>query len=152
MAAQQSDDAEVDGPRPPLIKPGVYDFRFIDWSTRYLFGRRPKLMLRFKVITMGEYFDTITLCRHYNATRLIGKPGQYGRFKVGWHSNFLREYSTLFTNPTRPDRIAMTAFNKVVIVAKVITVTTGSDQRDIPESLQYSTISQLLKAKTDMTS
>jgi hypothetical protein len=136
----------LDGERPPLIPPGVYDFRFDYWETRVLFGRAPKLVLWFTVISYGDYFDRVRLPRNYN-TRLIGKAQRFGRFKPGFKCDFLREYVTLFQMPPRLDRIPMSVFEKVIVVAKVRTVTTGSKQENIPPALQYSVIARLLDVK-----
>jgi hypothetical protein len=135
------------GEQPPLIKPGMYEFRFLDWQTWNMYGRVPKLVLRFRICTMGEYFDRITLPRYYNCKNLIGKAGRFGRFSVGHKSEFIREYADLFRLPSRLDRIAMTPFETAIIVGRVRTVTHGARQRAIPEALQYSVISTLERAK-----
>jgi hypothetical protein len=137
----------LDGDRPPLILPGLYDFRFDYYETRVLYGRTPKLVLWFTVITFGDHFDCVRLPRYYGLTKLLEKPRKWGRFKAGYKCDFLREYATLFSAPLRPDRIPMSAFDKVIIVGKVRTVTTGSKQEAIPAALQYSVIGQLVGVK-----
>jgi hypothetical protein len=137
----------LDGDRLPLILPGLYDFRFDYYETKVLFGRAPKLVLWFTVVTFGDYFDRVRLPRYYNLAKLIEKPRKWGRFKVGYKSDFLREYATLFTTPPRLDRIPMTAFEKVTVTGKVRTVSTGSKQEVIPVGLQYSVIGQLVEVK-----
>jgi hypothetical protein len=146
--AQASGYGTLDGDRPPLIVPGLYDFRFDYYETKVLYGRAPKLVLWFTVISFGDYFDRIRLPRYYNLTKLIGRAQRFGRFKPGFKSDFLREYATLFQMPQRPDRIPMSVFEKVIVVAKVRTVTTGSKQEAIPTALQYSVIGQLVGVKT----
>jgi hypothetical protein len=137
----------LDGDRPPLILPGVYDFRFDYYETKVLFGRAPKLVLWFTVVTFGDYFDRVRLPRYYNLTKLMEKPRKWGRFKVGYKSDFLREYATLFGSPLRPDRIPMSVFERVIVSAKVRTVSMGSKQETIPAGLQYSVIDQLVEVK-----
>jgi hypothetical protein len=137
----------LDGDRPPLILPGLYDFRFDYYETKVLFGRAPKLVLWFTVVTFGEYFDRVRLPRYYNLAKLMEKPRKWGRFKVGYKSDFLREYATLFSAPLRLDRIPMSAFEKVMVEGKVRTVSTGSKQEAIPAGLQYSVIGQLVEVK-----
>lgn len=129
-----------------LLPPGLYDVAFERYYTWMMFGRAPKLTLCFKVMTFGEYFE-VPIQRHYNVAKLIGRPGTNGRFKVGFCSDFLREYAALFGAPTRLDRIPMTRFENHILIAKVRTVSKGTEQREIPAGLQYSTISELVGIK-----
>src|SRR5690242_9896028 len=110
--------ATLDGDPPVLILPGVYDFRFDYYETKVLFGRASKLVLWFTVITYGDYFDRVRLPRYYNVTKLLERPRKWGRFKVGYKSDFLREYTTLFPIRPRLDRIPMSAFEKVIVTGK----------------------------------
>lgn len=146
MAAQDSGYAAIDGERPPLVPPGLYDVVFDRYYTWMMFGRAPKLTLRFHIITMGEHFEQ-TLCRHYNIKKLIGRPAASGRFKVGFSSDFLREFAKLFGAPARLDRIPMSNFERHILIAKVRTVSRSSGQREIPDGLQYSTIDELCAIK-----
>lgn len=129
-----------------LLPPGLYDVAYERYYTWMMFGRAPKLTLCFKVMTLGEYFEA-PIQRHYNVAKLIGRPGTNGRFKVGFCSDFLREYASLFGAPTRLDRIPMTRFENHILIAKVRTVSKGTQQREIPAGLQYSTISELVGIK-----
>ncbi|HEY1891982.1 MAG TPA: hypothetical protein VGG63_16380 [Steroidobacteraceae bacterium] len=141
--------AELDGDRPALVEPGEYDLRFLHHETLILFGRASKLVLWFKIISMGSpYFDTVKLARFYNVKRIIGRPGRHGRFKVGFNSDFMREYGRLFRPPSRLDRISMSAFERAIIVGRAKTVTRGSDQTAIPEGLQYSVLEELTGLRT----
>ncbi len=137
----------LDGEKPPLIQPGVYDFRFDYYETKVLFGRAPKLILWLTVVSFGEYFDCVRLPRYYNVSKLMEKPRKWGRFKVGFKSDFLREYATLFPMPLRMDRIPMSAFENVIVAGKVSTVSSGSKQELIPSALQYSKIGQLVSLR-----
>lgn len=146
MGSQQSvpeSFAELDGPRPALVTPGVYELRFDYHETMVLFGRASKLVLWFTVISMGPYFDCVRLPRFYNVKRIIGRPQRNGRFKVGFGSDFIREYARLFPAPGRLDRIPMSAFSSHIILGRARTVIRGSDQSDIPEMLQYSVLDEL---------
>jgi hypothetical protein len=116
---------------------------FDGYETRILFGRASKLILWFTIITFGPYFDLVKLPRYYNVTRIIGKQQRNGRFKVGFRSDFLREYGRLFRHPTRLDRITMSPFERHIIIGRVRTVTVGHDQKKIPEFLQYSVLEEL---------
>ena len=129
-----------------LLPAGLYDVVFDRYYTWMMFGRAPKLTLCFRVVTMGPHFEQ-PLQRHYNISKLIGRPGTNGRFKVGFCSDFLREFATLFGTPSRLDRIPMSSFCDHILVAKVRTVTKGSGQQAIQEGLQYSTVAELVRIK-----
>ncbi len=128
---------------PPLVKPGVYSFTFVDFKTALMFrGKAAKLVMTFRIVTMGEFFGT-ELNRYYNVKRLFGKPQRHGRFKPSSQGAFLREYMTLFTGKVgRRDRIPMSNFENVLIEGKVETVNRAQG-KDIPDELQYSVIKEL---------
>ena len=141
--------AALEGAPAPLVKPGVYDLRYDFHETAVMFGRAPKLVLRFTIIEMGtEYFDTVQLPKSYNASKLMERPKKFGRFKVGFKSEFLRDYVRMFSMPVRLDRIPMSAFERVIVRGKVRVVTHGSDQRPIPDGLKYSVIDELVGLKS----
>ena len=141
--------AQIDGDLSPLIKPQKYDLSFEYYETAKLFGGKAfKLVLWFKVITLGEYFD-VRLPRYYNVKRIMGNPQKYGNFKIGAKCDFLREYANLFGLPVsgRLDRIPMSKFEGAIIEGKVRTVKHGINQHSIHEALQYSVIAELVKVK-----
>lgn len=142
MAAQDSGYAAIDGARPALIPPGIYDVAFHRYYTWLMFGRAPKLTLEFRIVTMGEHFQEI-IRAHYNVRKLIGRPAANGRFKVGFCCDFLREFANLFGAPSRLDRIPMSNFERHILIARVRTVSRGAGQKAIPDGLQYSTIDEL---------
>ncbi|TNC82774.1 MAG: hypothetical protein C9356_02580 [Oleiphilus sp.] len=138
-------DFQLDGDELPLLPPGEYEVGFDCYETRFL-HRGHKLVLWFKVATMGEHFGK-RLPRYYNISRMLGKAGKNGKFRAGRKSDFVREfYSVIPKQIGRLDRIPMTALNNVLVRAKVKTVTNGYDQRPIPEPLQYSVIEELVGA------
>lgn len=138
-------DCLIDGELPPLIKPGEYEMVLVEFRTQMFFGRAPKLVMLFKVVQLGEAFETV-LPRYYNLQKVIGKLGKNGSFKVGKRSDFLRELCTVFpsVNVRRLDRIPMSCFDGVIIKARVDTVTHDSKQCLIPKPLQYSKVSKLV--------
>lgn len=127
--------------RPPLIPPGIYDLAFVSYETKSMFrGKANKLYLHFKVMDMGPAFEA-ELVAYYNLQWVNGK-----KWKVGFKSNFLRDYVRLFDEvPDRLDRIPMTRFKEHLIKAKVKTVTHGADQKPIHKLLQYSVIQELIE-------
>lgn len=133
------------GPKIPLIPSEKYEFVFEYYETSKLLGGRAlKLTLWFKVITPGKSFELV-IPRYYNVLRIIGKPGKNGNFKVGWNSNFTREFSDLFGAPSRPDRMPMSNFKNKIIVGETRVVSIGYQQRKIHKELRYSVIKRLLK-------
>ena len=140
---------QIWGEELPLIPAKKYEFGLIDYATKLMLGKNPKLVLRFKVLDYGDQFGVI-LSKYYGVKKLAGKPGKYGGFIVGRKSNFLRDFLTLFPDQSvsRLDRIPMSRFQGVIITGQVRTVTKGSNQRRIPEPIQYSIIGDLLKIKT----
>ena len=136
----------ITGAKPAKIKPGEYDLAYRYFETSKLMGGRvSKLAVWFKVVSMGESFDAL-LPRYYNV-QLIGKPGKYGAFKVGWKSDFIREYAALFGLPTRKDRIPMGRFERVIIRGAVRNVSKSFRQDDIHPDAQYSVIDKLIKVR-----
>lgn len=130
---------------PPRIKPGEYDLSFVRYETARMFrGKAEKLVMYFKIVSMGEYFDAV-LPRYYNVEKIGPKRRTNGRFKAGTKGDFLREYCTLFPNRIgRRDRIPMSPFKNCLIRGNVVTVKEARG-RPIPPELQYSKIAQLLE-------
>lgn len=137
-------EGAIAGDRPVRIEPGEYELAFQFHRTLFLFGRAPKLCCFFKIVTLGKYFEVI-VPRYYNVQSLAGKPRKGGAFKVGWHSDFVREYATIFGLPLRPNRISTEIFKTAIVRGRVDTVSTNSRQRSIPESLRYSVITELME-------
>ena len=146
MLLQNSEDTEpfagIDGERPAMVAPRVYDLRYRHYETARMFGRAQKLILWFTIAEPGDDFDK-QLPRYYNISRLIGRPQKYGQFKVGFNSDFLREYADLFGVPPRLDRIPMSKFEHCFVRGKVRTVTTASGQQPKHKDLQYSVVDEI---------
>lgn len=138
-------NAVIDGYLPPLLPIGDYQMVYQGHETGMLFGRKPKLMVHLKIVEPGEAFES-TVTRYYNITRVIGRLGRHGRFKVAPHGDFLFEYVQLFgTAVRRLDRIPMSAFENKILLGRVATVLSNRNQRQLPEPLRYSVVRELLK-------
>lgn len=142
----RDDDGPVFGIEPQtVVKPGLYRLAFIHQATALVYQRAPKLALRFRIVDTGPYFEQ-ELNRWYNVKRLIGKPGKGGNFQIGPHSDFLREYLTLFPDAVnRLDRMSFKPFRSVIITGRIETVTRNKQQKPLPEPLHYSIIRELLE-------
>lgn len=136
--------------RPPLIPPGEYLLKLDSWSTAMMWGRSPKLIMTFIVVSVGNYFG-LKIQRYYNVDRLIGKPGKSGQFKLRWSSDAVREYATLIHAPSRLDRVYLEHYSRLVIVGRVKTVEKTSLQKNLPEALRYSVIEELLRVEAGHT-
>lgn len=140
---------EIVGEQPPLIEPGKYKLAYLRHETVMLYGRAPKLVVWFRVVSLGPYFETV-LPRWYNVKCLVGKRGKNGRFKIGRKSDFLREYLNCFQDrfaeTGRLDRIPVSHFKNTIFEGDVRTVKKSSSGGNIPKLLRYSVISRLIGA------
>lgn len=129
----------------PLVTPGNYRMAFVSYRTALIYGRAHKVALRFQIIDQGEFYG-VQLDRWYNCKRLIGKPRKNGSFQVGRHSDFLREFLTLFPDAVkRLDRISFKPYRCNAITGRIETVTRNAKQQPLPELMQYSIIRELLE-------
>lgn len=142
--APEREHGLIEGEKPILVEPGVYDLSFQYHKTHFLFGRAAKLCCYFNIVSYGKYFE-VSVCRYYNVNSLTSKPRKSGGFKVGWKSDFVREYATLFGIPPRLNRISTEIFRTAIVRGRIDTVTKNSRGKVIPEPLRYSVISELLE-------
>jgi hypothetical protein len=126
-----------------LIEPGEYDLGYIKHGL-YKMGSYSKLVIWFRVLTYGPAFEA-TVARFYN----VKDVRKGGNFSVGRHSDFAREFLTLFPQKMkRWDRLPIrNHFAERIITGVVRTVTTDRIQRAIPEQLQYSVVDELTRIK-----
>ncbi|RDH82691.1 MAG: hypothetical protein DIZ80_10450 [endosymbiont of Galathealinum brachiosum] len=144
---QITDMGIITDEKPPLIKPGVYELAFVEYQTALMFGRASKLIMKFRIVSLGEHFG-VELFRYYNIQNFCGKPGRSGKFKAGWKSDFAREYASLFEElPNRTDRFSMSLYKEKIIRGRVTTVKQGSRQRKLHNVCQYSVINELMEVK-----
>jgi len=130
-------DGEIED-APALVPPGEYQVRLRNWWTGMLFGgKAAKLVLNLEIVEFGEHLGK-RLQRWYNVRRLVGKPGPNGGFKAGWSSDLVREYATLISLAPnqRNDRIALSRYKPLVLVADVVTVEEDAKQNKLPPALQ----------------
>jgi hypothetical protein len=137
----KTDAGQIEGLQP-LVPPGTYRLKFVDWSTFIVCGKAAKLALVFEIIDFGEHFQK-RLTRFYNVRRLTSRAGRHGHFAAGPSSDVVREFGTIVGFPSRIDRIPLTQYADKAIVGEVATVEKGRDQMPLPPALQYSTIRKL---------
>jgi hypothetical protein len=129
-----------------IVPPGIYRVAFKHWFTAAMFGRAKKLALVFRIVDYGQHFD-VELRRWYNIQRFIGPPGRNGGFKAGACSDLVREFAALCGFMGRRDRIPLSTYSKLVLVAEVGTVTSDSRQRELAAGAQYSVIQRLVRVE-----
>lgn len=128
----------------PHVQDGVYTLTYVCHETGTFFKSAQKVVIWFRVVDLGDNFGKI-IPRYYNVKRFKGKKGLNGGFVPGRSSDFIREYCTLFNNPiNRLDRLPMTPFENVLIRGKTRTVTRSGNQKNLPKSLYYSVIDELI--------
>ena len=130
---------------PPLIPAGSYRVRVLDWSTCRMFGRQPKVLIRCQVCDLGNHFG-VQLFRYYNARR-VGRLGRNGTFSAGWSSDLVREHARLVGWPVRCDRLTLSRYKKLVLLAEVVTVEKTRSQEALPTCTQYSVIRRFLRVE-----
>ena len=131
---------KVIGDKQPLIDSGIYEFAYHSRWLGYLYGGKPKLMMVFRVVTIGPAFGK----KLYRCFNLKGLNKKRGDFSVGRRGDFYYEYVKLFGIEPDDSRISMTPFKNVIIKASVRIVDTDYKQRLLPESMRYSVIKELL--------
>ncbi len=135
-------DYEIDDDaRPVLVGEGEYDFALVSSWKGYMFGRCPKLILNFRIVTEGPYFGKVLY-------RCYGIKGFRKRGEIaakGWHSDFVREYSRLFGVPRKRGEIRLIKYQNKIFRGSVRTVDRDYKQRPLPDHIKYSVIDQLTK-------
>ena len=83
----RDNEISICGEQPPLIKPGIYSAVYIKRDLRTLHGKTGKIVAKFKIITPGNYFETI-LYRYWNAKSINKhRATLLGHFKTVWVEN-----------------------------------------------------------------
>jgi len=134
-----NDDATFDADKPILVKPGDYKLILSRTWKGYLYGKAPKLILVFRILTEGSYYG-------YHIYRCYNIKGLTKRNEIipkGWHSDYVREYSRLFGAPRKLKDIGVRQYKNKVFVGNVRTVEKDSKQRPLPDDMKYSVIDEL---------
>ena len=130
--------------KPVLVPDGEYTVAYLHHKTWLFKGKYPKVTISFAIQDYGE-FHLRQINAYYNARKLKGKPSKNGHFSIGWKSDLMLDYSTLFGSPERNDRISMCRFKNCLIQVRTRVVKRNREQREYPEGMQYSVVDRLLK-------
>jgi hypothetical protein len=130
------------------IPDGIYELRYVGYSTSMMMGKSPKIAMRLQVVEYGDHLGA-ELVKYYGVRRLTSRPKESGGFKAGNFSDFLRDYFRFFPDQriSRNDRIPMSRFKEVIFRGRVKTVDKGFDQKKIPDQLRYSVVQELIEVK-----
>lgn len=128
----------------PLVPDSEYELAYVDYSTALMFKGAAKVVVRFRILTMGEFHGEI-IERWYRVKRLAGAPKKRGNFVVGSSSDFYRDYCRLLGRPSRNDRISPVGLQGKIVIGSTRTVLVDALQRPLEDCLKYSVIDRLLR-------
>jgi len=121
------------------ITAGKYDACLLDYRTAiYFFGRAPKVILLWRIVTMGSAFGVV-LPGYYAVRELKGKAQRRGRFQIGKRSALARDMSRMLNAVPPMDHVPLEDLDAIYRV-KVDTVMRDSRQQPLVEGMQYSKV------------
>lgn len=136
-------DCEIDwGENWPRVPDGTYDAILLYHETACL-GRTPKVYLRFRITSPGEYIGK-EIYRAFGCKRLLGKPGRNGRFRVGRHHLLFKTMCRVLELQVRADRVSLQPLKGRVLRVTTRTVTQDYRQAPHPELCWYSVVDEIL--------
>ncbi len=125
-----------------LVPEGEYELRYVDYETATYYGS-PKVVVHYAIVEPDEYAG-LPVDRFYNAKRLTGAPGRFGKYVVPRRGDLFREYSRLLGQPARLDRISFFRLKGKRVIGDVQTVHTDHKHEPLPEDDWYSRIRRLV--------
>jgi len=125
-----------------LVPDGEYELRYVDYETASYYGS-PKVVVHYAIIEPDEYAG-LPVDRFYNAKRLTGPPGRFGKYVAPRRGDLFREYSRLVGQPERLDRILFSRLKGKRVIGEVQTVHTDHKHEPLPEDDRYSRIKRLV--------
>jgi hypothetical protein len=144
--AARDRDIEVVSDVPPLIEPGIYEAA-AGRSYKFTVFGVTKIAVEWIILIPNPEadcgVDRIRVLRYYTA-----RPAPGGRFRVGAHSDYRREWALVACRrPARHDRLSTRVFTGVLADVEVRTVTHDSRQRALPDGTQYSVVARVVRLK-----
>jgi len=125
-----------------LVPEGEYELRYVDYETAIYYGS-PKVVVHYAIFEPVEYAG-LPVDRFYNAKRLTGAPGRFGKYVATRRGDLFREYSRLIGQPERLDRILFSRLKGKRVIGEVQTVHTDHKHEPLPEDDRYSRIKKLV--------
>lgn len=126
------------------IPKGTYSACLIDASTKlFFFGRSPKVVLTFRILDMGPYFQKLVR-GFYAVKRIKGKPRHNGAFEAGPRSRLLRDLSKLIDSRPPTDHIPTNIIGAVVVDIEVRRVDRANGEA-LSDSMQYAVVHRIIR-------
>ena len=125
------------------IPSGTYSACIVDATTKlFFFGRSPKVVLTFRILDMGPYFEK-QLRGFYAVKQIKGKPRRNGTFEAGPRSRLLRDISKLIDSRPPTDHIPAHVIESAVFEIQVRRVKRAAGE-DLSESMQYAVVDRIV--------
>ena len=125
-----------------LVPDGEYELRYVDFETAEYFGKA-SVVVHFAIIEPDDYAG-LPIDRFYNAKKLTGPPGRFGKYKAKPRGNLIREFKRIAGRANRLDRISFNRFRDLRIIAEVKTVRRDYQRQPLHEDDYYSRIFRLI--------
>ena len=125
-----------------LVPEGEYELRYVDYETGHYFGG-PKVVVHYAIISPEEYAG-LPVDRFYNASRLTGPPGRFGKYAAPRRGHLVREFNRLIGRSGRLDRLRFAQLKDRRVIGEIETVTTDHKHEELPDDDRYSRIKRLI--------
>lgn len=125
-----------------LVPEGEYELRYVDYETASYYGS-PKVVVHYAIIEPEEYAG-LPIDRFYNAKKLTGPPGRFGKYIAPRRGHLVREFNRLIGRASRPDRISFAKLKGKRITCEIQTVKIDHNHEELAEDDRYSRITRLL--------
>ena len=130
-----------------LVPEGEYELKYVDYETATYFGSA-KVIVHYAIIEPEE-FAGLPIDRFYNAKKLTGPPGRFGKYLARPNGSLFREFKRLVGRDERLDRISFAKLKGKRIVGSIITVKTDHKHDELAEDDRYSRIKELIEVLRD---
>ena len=125
-----------------LVPEGEYELRYVDYETGHYFGGQ-KVVVHYAIIIPEEYAG-LPVDRFYNASRLTGPPGRFGKYAAPRRGHLVREFNRLIGRSGRLDRLRFAQLKDRRVIGEIETVTTDHKHEELPDEDRYSRIKRLI--------
>ena len=126
-----------------LVPEGEYELRYVDYETATYYGS-PKVVVHYAIIEPEE-FAGLPVDRFYNAKKLTGPPGLFGKYIARRRGDLFREFNRIIGRVERLDRISFARLKGKRIIGDIQTVQIDHKHEELPEDDRYSRIRRLIK-------
>ena len=125
-----------------LVPDGEYELRYVDYETAMYYGS-PKVVVHHAIVEPDE-FAGLPVDRFYNAKKLTGPPGRFGKYIAPRRGDLFREFKRLIGRVDRLDRISFKKLKGKRIVGNIQTVVIDHKHEELPVDDRYSRIRRLV--------